>query len=73
MDAVADGPVVVLRDQVKSSLGNQAIVTSGVSTDFYVTGMSGGMGGDCATGIKCASDADCASGLCGQSTPGVCD
>jgi len=73
VDAVADGPVVLLSDRVKSSLGNQAIVASGVSTDFYVTGMSGGMGRDCASGTKCTSDADCASGVCGQSELGVCD
>jgi cysteine-rich repeat protein len=73
VDPVANGPVVLLLHQVKTSFGNQAIVTSGISTDFYVTGMSGGMGGDCGSGVPCTSDADCASGQCGTNTPGICD
>jgi cysteine-rich repeat protein len=74
VDAVANGPVVLLIHQVNTSLGNQAIVTSaGISTDFYVTGMSGGMGGDCGPGVHCASNADCASGQCGTNVPGTCD
>jgi hypothetical protein len=74
VDAVPDGPVAILTHQANTSLGNQAILTSaGLSTDFYVTGMSGGMGGDCLSGEGCTSEDDCASGSCGVNTPGECD
>jgi hypothetical protein len=68
VDAVAFGALVELVHQVATSLGNQSIAETVSAPDFYVQGMQGGAGGDCATSVGCTSDGDCASGSCGNLT-----
>jgi cysteine-rich repeat protein len=62
----ADGGnnLVLLTHQRKSSLGNHAITDTVNTSDFVVSGMAGGAGGDCGTGIGCAHNDDCQSGNC---------
>jgi cysteine-rich repeat protein len=52
--------IVNLKNIRKSSLGNQPI-TSAV---LPFAGMSGGIGGNCAANVGCATGDDCASGVC---------
>ena len=42
--------------------------SSGLPAEFFVQGMSGGVGGSCEAGIDCESDDDCASGDCDSGT-----
>lgn len=56
--------LVLLTHDRKSSLGNLAITDTIGSSDFIVSGMAGGAGGDCGAGIGCAGDDDCQSGNC---------
>jgi hypothetical protein len=44
--------------------GNVAITETVASTGFVVTGMSAGLGFDCAAGVGCVGASDCASGVC---------
>jgi cysteine-rich repeat protein len=64
--AASDGGnnLVLLTHQRKSSLGNQMITDTVNSSDFVVSGMAGGAGGDCAAGIGCTNNDDCVSGNC---------
>jgi cysteine-rich repeat protein len=55
-----------------TSLGNVAISENVVHEDFGFTGMSGGAGGDCTTGVECQSNADCVSNVCLNGSPRVC-
>jgi hypothetical protein len=59
----SSGSVNLLHDRA-TSIGNQAISDTVGDPLFTVMGMSGGQGGDCASGIGCASNNDCASGVC---------
>jgi cysteine-rich repeat protein len=58
--------LVLLTHERKSSLGNQLITDTVNSSDFVVSGMVGGAGGDCTAGIGCTSNDDCRSGSCGS-------
>lgn len=56
--------LVSLTNDHNSSLGNVAIVAAVADSNFAVTGMSGGRGGDCPTAGACAMAEDCASSVC---------
>jgi hypothetical protein len=56
--------LVMLVNQRAGIRGNVAIVESVQDPNFTVSGMSGGLAGDCGPGVGCASNADCASGIC---------
>ena len=60
---VGDNLVSLSNDRF-SALGNVAITESVTTSDFAVSGMSGGAGGNCIAGIGCNADADCASANC---------
>jgi hypothetical protein len=61
--------VVVLTNARLSSHGNTDIMsTGGIHTSFTFRNMRGGVAGDCANGIGCASDADCTSNSCNPVT-----
>jgi hypothetical protein len=64
------GSVVNLTHDLFTNIGNITITETVTDTDFAVSGMSGGAGGDCAAGQTCRVDADCVSNFC-QSN-GVC-
>jgi cysteine-rich repeat protein len=53
-----------------TSLGNLPITEHVQAVTFFVVGMVGGAGGDCAAGVGCRTSDDCASGSC---TGGLCD
>lgn len=61
-----DGPgnLVLLTDDRATSFGNAALVETVSDTDFAVSGMSGGQGGDCGSGVGCSGNTDCESGSC---------
>jgi hypothetical protein len=42
----------------------EACDDAGACQPLTVNGMSGGAAGDCASGIGCSTNADCASGTC---------
>lgn len=52
-----------------TSLGNQPILETVANPELEVSGLAGGLGGDCPDGFGCGSSDDCASGLC---IAGVC-
>jgi cysteine-rich repeat protein len=65
INAAAGGAgVAVLTNTHQSALGNKPITATTVTNQFLVTGMSGGLAGDCPVGVGCASNADCASNSC---------
>jgi hypothetical protein len=68
-------PIVQLTNTHKSSLGNVAIIFTPASTPptgFVITGMSGGLAGDCGDAIGCTTRADCRSNLCVNGTCQAC-
>lgn len=73
IDAVSSGALVQLAHQAQTALGNTAIAVTSTPPGFFVSGMSGGAGGDCAAGVGCAFDADCASGVCALASPRTCE
>ena len=48
--------------------GNVPITTTATTPDLFIVGMSGGWGRDCANGVGCKSDDDCASNDCNGAT-----
>jgi cysteine-rich repeat protein len=58
---------VMLTNDVTTSLGNVPITETVAAAGFTVTGMSGGRARNCASGVACNDDADCASGDCNSS------
>jgi cysteine-rich repeat protein len=56
--------VVNLTNRLPGAAGNVPIQSTVTANNFKVTGMSGGSAYDCATGVGCASAADCASRVC---------
>jgi cysteine-rich repeat protein len=72
IDATQSGDAIFLTHQVATSLGNNPMIFShnGLVIDFFLDGMSGGLGGDCPAGVGCRTGADCASGVC---TANSCD
>lgn len=67
------GAVVILTHEMPTKLGNQPIVYTVKREGFTVDDMAGGEGGDCAAGVRCMSNEDCASGVCvGGVMPGTC-
>lgn len=70
--AVSNGALVQLEHHASTSLGNVAIAAASLPPDFFVAGMAGGAGGDCAAGVGCTLDADCASGSCAPTSPRTC-
>jgi cysteine-rich repeat protein len=45
-------------------IGNLPIIENVAAAGFVVTGMAGGVAGDCAVGVGCDSNGDCATGSC---------
>jgi cysteine-rich repeat protein len=64
---------MVALTSIQGSPGNQPIIETVSDTEFVATGMQGGAGRDCLSGVGCGSDDDCASGTCGSQVPGECD
>ncbi len=62
------GAIVTLTHDRLSSLGNQTVTDTVVDAGFVVSGLSGGVAGDCTTGIGCSGNDDCASGTCNAGT-----
>lgn len=58
------GATIDLTNDFSTSLGNQAITETVSNTGFIISGMSGGLGGDCPTNTGCTANADCESGVC---------
>lgn len=58
------GYYVQLSNDAPGAGGNQSIARTGTWCTGCVSGMSGGAGADCAVGVGCAQDSDCASGFC---------
>ncbi|HET7499542.1 MAG TPA: DUF4215 domain-containing protein, partial [Kofleriaceae bacterium] len=56
--------LVTLQHQRPTSAGNVTITETVNNAAFVVSGMSGGVGGDCPTNLGCASGDDCLSGVC---------
>ena len=72
MNATSSGAVVVLTNDHFGSSGNILIDETVVDSDFLVSGMAGGAGADCTTGLGCATNNDCAPGLqCVGAAPGA--
>jgi hypothetical protein len=67
IDASPANPHVRVTNQLLSGRGNQPIETN-IPAPFSVTGMSGGAGGDCASGVGCRNNGDCFSNSCQQGT-----
>jgi hypothetical protein len=65
--------MVSLTNNIQGSPGNQPIIETVSDPNFIVSGMQGGTGGDCLSGVGCSSDDDCASRVCGETMPGKCD
>jgi len=75
--AVKNGanPWVGLTNDVATSLGNQTIAISfGAGGNTWArSGMSGGLGANCGSGIGCRTNADCAPNLtCQGAGPKTC-
>lgn len=51
--------MLLLTNDRDSSIGNQSIGRTGLGSNFYTSGMSGGAAGDCASGTPCQDDEDC--------------
>lgn len=65
--------VVTLTHDRLSSAGNQAVTESVSDAGFMVSGLSGGVAGDCPATTGCNSNDDCLSGSCGASVANQCD
>lgn len=64
--ATASGSTTVnLTHELATNLGNHAITETVSDPGFDISGMAGGLGGDCALAATCSIDADCQSGVCG--------
>ena len=63
-------PVVTLTNERAAKLGNQAITKGGPNSgaDVTVSGMAGGLAGDCPATTPCLVDADCASLDCSNTS-----
>ncbi|HEX8107093.1 MAG TPA: DUF4215 domain-containing protein, partial [Kofleriaceae bacterium] len=77
ISAVRLGSIVQLTNDRASSLGNGTLGDPRIdphvqTSNFGVVDMSGGLGGNCATGTPCAINEDCASGSCSTTSPHVC-
>ncbi len=61
------GAGLLLTNQHPGARGNVAIQVTGSpdADEWFVTGMSGGAGRDCAVDVGCKSGSDCLSGNCG--------
>lgn len=68
--ASAGSSLVDLTNDALTARGNTASSSTVSAELFSVSDMTGGRARDCAAGIGCASELDCASGSC---TDGVCD
>lgn len=73
LSASRQSNLVSLTSVIQGSPGNQPIVETVSDPDFVVTGMQGGDGRNCESGVGCGSSQDCASGECGFQVPGECD
>lgn len=62
--------IVTLTHDRNTSLGNQAVVEGVADAGFAVSGLSGGVAGDCPATTGCNVPDDCASGSC---TSNQCD
>jgi hypothetical protein len=58
------GSIVTLTHARPTVLGNIAITETVTDSDFSVSGMSGGAGGDCAAAEPCQGNEDCESNNC---------
>jgi hypothetical protein len=59
----------VITNSTPGLLGNVQITETVADGGFTVSGMQGGLGGDCSAGVGCKSNDDCASTIC---TANVC-
>jgi len=62
--SIASGNLVSLTNDFATSLGNATITETVTDAGFIVFGMAGGVAGDCAVGVGCTSNDDCATGAC---------
>lgn len=65
--------VVTLTHDRLSSAGNQTVTETVTDAGFVVSGLSGGVAGDCPATTGCSSGDDCLSGSCGSSVANQCD
>jgi|GEM_PF-2710025 len=65
--------VVTLTHDRLSSAGNQNVTESVSDAGFMVSGLSGGVAGDCPATTGCNNNDDCLSGSCGASVANQCD
>ncbi len=75
INAVVSGDRVNLTNDTLGGLGNGATgnqTITGTVTGWTITGMSGGVARNCAGGIGCTSNNDCASGNCLAAAPRTC-
>jgi hypothetical protein len=57
--ASGTGGIVLLTHDDATTLGNIAITETVADVDYAVSGMTGGAGGNCATGQECQQNIDC--------------
>jgi len=70
--SAGSGALVNLVHDFKTTAGNVAISEAVTDADFGVTGMSGGTGGNCASGQACNSNDDCVPTAASGGTVGSC-
>ena len=58
------GGIINIKHDWNTVNGNGTNSESVMSTNFGITGVTGGTGGNCATNVGCSSDNDCISHTC---------